>query len=397
MRLILYLGKGGVGKTTLAAATAARAAQLGKRTLVVSTDLAHSLADALETPLSAEPREVAPRLFAQEINVLDEVRAHWGRMQDYVTNVLKKQGVNEVAAEEMALIPGMDEIVALLHIYRQAQAATFDVVVVDAAPTGETVRLLSMPETFLVYANRLKGWRNLALSAAKPLLRQFLPGVDVLESLEAFNEQVDALRGVLTNPDISSYRLVVTPEKMVVKEALRAETYLALYDYPIDGVLCNRVLPLPASGRSTDYQDVLLRDMVEQQRGYYDLIHTTFEPLPVWDAPYRSREVLGAPALAALGAEVWGESDPTQVFYRGNPQQVIKRGDRYILRLPLPHVELSKVQMTKKGDELIIEIGNFKRDIALPHVLAPLEASAARMVGGALEVTFEPASGERSA
>lgn len=394
MRLILYLGKGGVGKTTLAAATAARAAQMGKRTLVVSTDLAHSLADALDTPLTAEPKQVAPNLFAQEINVLDEMRANWGRVQDYVTNVLKKQGVNEVAAEEMALIPGMDEIVALLHIYRQAQRETFDVVVVDAAPTGETVRLLSMPDTFLVYANRLKGWRGAALNVAKPLLRQFLPGVNVLESLEKFNEQVAVLRGVLIDPEVSSYRLVVTPEKMVVKEALRAETYLALYDYPIDGVLCNRVLPAPAGGQ---YQDALLRDMAAQQRGYYDLIHTTFSPLPVWDAPYRSREILGPEALAALGAEVWGDADPTQVFFRGNPQQVIKRGDQYILRLPLPHVELSKVNMTKKGDELIVEVGNFKRDIALPHVLIPLEATVAKMVHGALEVTFAPATGEQSA
>jgi arsenite-transporting ATPase len=395
MRLILYLGKGGVGKTTLAAATAARAAQLGKRTLVVSTDLAHSLADALDTPLSAEPRQVAAGLFAQEINVLDEMRANWGRVQDYVTTVLKKQGVNDVAAEEMALIPGMDEIVALLHIYRQAREDTFDVVVVDAAPTGETVRLLSMPETFLVYANRLKGWRNLALTAAKPLLRTILPGVNVLESLEKFNEQVSALRAVLVDPEVSSYRLVVTPEKMVVKEALRAETYLALYDYPIDGVLCNRVLPRPSRGH---YQDALLRDMVAQQQSYYDLIHTTFAPLPVWDAGYRSREILGVEALAALGGEVWGSDDPTRIFFRGNPQQVIKRGEVYILRLPLPHVELAKVVMTKKGDELIIEVGNFKRDIALPHVLVPLEATVARMVNGALEVTFAPASsGEQSA
>src|SRR5262249_44338745 len=160
MRLMLYLGKGGVGKTTLSAATAARAAQMGKRTLVVSTDLAHSLADALDVSLAAEPRQVADNLWAQEINALDEMRTHWGRMQDYVTNVLKKQGINQVAAEEMALIPGMDEIVALLNIHRQARDGTYDVVVVDAAPTGETVRLLSMPETFLWYVNHATGWKN---------------------------------------------------------------------------------------------------------------------------------------------------------------------------------------------------------------------------------------------
>lgn len=385
MRLILYLGKGGVGKTTLSAATAARAAAMGKRTLVVSTDLAHSLADALDTDLTADPRQVGDNLWAQEINALDEMRAHWGKMQEYVTNVLKKQGINEVASEEMALIPGMDEIVALLNIHRQARDGNFDVVVIDAAPTGETVRLLSMPETFLWYANQVKGWRNVAMNAAKPLLKTFLPGVNVLESLQKLNEQVAVLRGVLTDADTSSYRLVVNPEKMVIKEALRAETYLALYGYPIDGVVCNRVLPPPPEG---GYQDALLREMAAQQRAYYEQIHSTFAPLPVWDAPYSSREIIGVEALAALGETIWRGEDPTLVYHRGSPQEVVKMGDFYVLRMPLPHVELGKVNMTKKGDELIVEIGNFKRDIALPTTLAPLEATVARMVNGSLEVTF---------
>ncbi len=387
MRLILYLGKGGVGKTTIAAATAARAAQLGKRTLVVSTDLAHSLADALDHPLNADPQEIGDHLWAQEINALDEMRAGWGKMQDYITSVLKKQGASEVAAEEMAMIPGMDEIVALLNIHRQARDGNYDVVVIDAAPTGETVRLLSMPETFLWYVNHANGWRNLAFNAAKPLLKTFLPGVNVFESLEKLNVQVAALRKTLTDGDISSYRLVVNPEKMVIKEALRAETYLALYGYPVDSVICNRVLPKPENGV---YQDALLREMAAQQQTYYDIIHQTFTPLPVWDAPYRSHEILGPTALAQLATEIWGETDPTEIFYRGASQQLEKRGDGYVLRLPLPHVELGKVLMTKKGDDLIVEVGNFKRDIALPTVLVPLEATVARLANGALEVVFEP-------
>ncbi|MDE3231530.1 MAG: ArsA family ATPase [Chloroflexota bacterium] len=414
MRLILYLGKGGVGKTTLSAATAARAAQLGKRTLVVSTDLAHSLADALDCQIGAEPRQVADNLWAQEINVLEEMRSGWSKVQDYITNTLKKQGASDVAAEEMALIPGMDEIVALLNIHRQAREGKFDVVVVDAAPTGETVRLLSMPETFLWYVNRASGWRNIAFNAAKPLLRSFLPGVNVFEQLEKLNTQVAALKATLTDNTVSSYRLVVNPEKMVIKEALRAETYLTLYGYPIDSVVCNRILPgvvdaqpeaaaphaqpgllnriLPGTSPA---QPSILDEMVAQQRGYYQQIHQTFSPLPVWDAPYRSREVIGVPALAQLAAEIWGEQDPTQVFYRGQTQELVKRGDQYILRLPLPHIEMGKVEMVKKGDDLIVEVGNFKRNIALPNVLAPLDATVARMVNGSLEVTFvAPAASE---
>ncbi|HEX2349796.1 MAG TPA: ArsA family ATPase [Ktedonobacterales bacterium] len=391
MRLILYLGKGGVGKTTLSAATAARSAQLGKRTLVVSTDLAHSLADALDRPLTAEPQQIGPNLWAQEINVLEEMRNGWSKVQDYIANTLKKNGANDVAAEEMALIPGMDEIVALLNIHRQAREGNFDVVVVDAAPTGETVRLLSMPETFLWYVNRASGWRNVAFNAAKPLLKSFLPGVNVFEQLDKLNVQVAALKATLTDNTVSSYRLVVNPEKMVIKEALRAETYLTLYGYPIDSVLCNRILPGVAdpAPEAQPAQPTLMDEMVAQQRGYYQQIHQTFAPLPVWDAPYRAREVIGLDALAQLAVDIWGEQDPTQVFFQGQTQELIKRGEQYILRLPLPHIEMGKVEMVKKGDDLIVEVGNFKRNIALPTVLAPLDATVARMVNSALEVTFE--------
>lgn len=391
MRLILYLGKGGVGKTTLSAATAARSAQLGKRTLVVSTDLAHSLADALDRTLTAEPQQIGPNLWAQEINVLEEMRNGWSKVQDYITNTLKKNGANDVAAEEMALIPGMDEIVALLNIHRQAREGNFDVVVVDAAPTGETVRLLSMPETFLWYVNRASGWRNVAFNAAKPLLKSFLPGVNVFEQLDKLNVQVAALKATLTDNSVSSYRLVVNPEKMVIKEALRAETYLTLYGYPIDSVLCNRILPGVAdpAPETQPAHPTLMDEMVAQQRGYYQQIHQTFAPLPVWDAPYRAREVIGLEALAQLAVDIWGEQDPTQVFFQGQTQELVKRGEQYILRLPLPHIEMGKVEMVKKGDDLIVEVGNFKRNIALPTVLAPLDATVARMVNSALEVTFE--------
>jgi arsenite/tail-anchored protein-transporting ATPase len=384
MRIILYLGKGGVGKTTIAAATAARSAALGRRTLVVSTDLAHSLADCLNQPLSSEPQEMTRNLWAQEVNVLDEMRQSWGKLQEKMSDLLRKRGLDSVMAEELALIPGMDEIVSLLNIYRNARDGGFEVVIIDAAPTGETVRLLSMPDTFQWYAGRISGinFKSTTLTLARPFIKAFLPSGEVLEAVQVLSERVKGLREVLSNPDISSYRPVVNPERMVIKEALRAETYLALFGYPIDGVVCNRVI------QPGNYQDAFMQDMYCNQEKLRLQIQSTFAPLPIWEAPYLSREIIGIPQLEQLAHTIFGDTDPTQVFYRGPIQEIVRQGNTYILRLPLPHVEMDKVLMTKKGDEMIVEIGNFKRDITLPSVLANQEAKLARFVNKALEIHF---------
>ncbi len=320
MRIILYLGKGGVGKTTISAATAARSAALGKRTLVVSTDLAHSLADCLNKPLTSEPQEMAHNLWAQEVNVLDEMRQGWGKLQEKMSDLLRKRGLDSVMAEELALIPGMDEIVSLLNIYRNARDGNFEVVVIDAAPTGETVRLLSMPDTFQWYASRISGinFKSATLSLARPFIKAFLPSGEVLEAVQVLSERVKALREVLTNPDISSYRPVVNPERMVIKEALRAETYLALFGYPIDGVVCNRVL------QPGNYQDAFMQDMYRNQEKLRLQIHSTFAPLPIWEAPYLSREIIGIPQLEQLAHSIFGDLDPTQVFHRGPIQEIVR-------------------------------------------------------------------------
>jgi arsenite/tail-anchored protein-transporting ATPase len=380
MRIILYLGKGGVGKTTIAAATAVRSAKMGKRTLVVSTDLAHSLADCLNTPLASHPKELSPNLWAQEVNVLDEMRRGWSKVQDAMSKVLRKQGLDEVMAEELALIPGMDEIVSLTNIYRNAREGNFEVVIIDAAPTGETVRLLSMPDTFQWYVGRITS--SAALNLARPLIKAVMPSAEILDAVQLLSERVKTLREVLSNPDISSYRPVVNPERMVIKEALRAETYLALFGYPIDAVICNRVI---APG---NYQDTFMQELYQNQEKMRHQIHQTFAPLPIWEAPYYSHEILGISQLGKLAEVIFGEQDPTEVFYRGQIQEVTRQGDVYVLRLPLPHVEMDKVLMTKKGDEMIIEIGNFKRDITLPSVLANQEATVARFVNKALEIHF---------
>jgi arsenite-transporting ATPase len=380
MRIILYLGKGGVGKTTIAAATAVRSAKMGKRTLVVSTDLAHSLADCLNTPLASHPKELSPNLWAQEVNVLDEMRRGWSKVQDAMSKVLRKQGLDEVMSEELALIPGMDEIVSLTNIYRNAREGNFEVVIIDAAPTGETVRLLSMPDTFQWYVGRITS--SAALNLARPLIKAVMPSAEILDAVQLLSERVKTLREVLSNPDISSYRPVVNPERMVIKETLRAETYLALFGYPIDAVICNRVIP------PGNYQDTFMQELYQNQEKLRHQIHQTFAPLPIWEAPYYSHEILGISQLGKLAEVIFGEQDPTEVFYRGQIQEVTRQGDVYVLRLPLPHVEMDKVLMTKKGDEMIIEIGNFKRDITLPSVLANQEATVARFVNKALEIHF---------
>ncbi len=388
MRIILYLGKGGVGKTTVSAATAVRSAAQGKRTLVVSTDLAHSLADCLRTPLASEPTELSPNLWAQEVNVLDEMRRGWGKLQDSMSRALRKQGIDDVMAEELALIPGMNEIVSLINIYRNAREGNFDVVVIDAAPTGETVRLLSMPDTFQWYAGRITGLNSTTLNLARPLLKAVLPTAEIMDAIQKLSERVKDLRTALTNPDISSYRPVVNPERMVIKEALRAETYLALFGYPIDGVVCNRVLP------AGDYQDAFMQELYRNQEKLRKQIHQTFAPLPIWEGPYYSREILGIEQLGELAQTIFGKQDPTQIFYRGPVQEVTRQGDVYVLRLPLPHVEMNKVFMTKHGDEMSIEIGNFKRDITLPSILATQEATVAKFVNKALEIHFNAPESE---
>jgi arsenite-transporting ATPase len=384
MRLILYLGKGGVGKTTTAAATAVRSAELGHRTLVVSTDVAHSLADALDVPLQSQPTLVAPNLWGQEINVLDEVRRHWGQLQTYLQNVLRRKGMNEVAAEELSVIPGMEEVVSLLQIRRQAREGSFDVVIVDAAPTGETVRLLTMPETFQWYAGRVLNWEQTTVKLARPFVRALIPGSDMFDSLPKFMAEIDELRATLTDPAISSYRLVLTPERMVLKEAQRAATYLALYGYPVDGAVLNRVLPDNVQGTG------FMEQLYAVQQGYRKQAHELFAPLPMWEAPYEARDLRGIEDLQRLGKTLFGSDDPTQVFFKGATQELTKVGNEYILRLPLPHVELNKVNMTKRGDQLFIEIGNFRRELILPLTLADREATRAVFREGTLEVRFGP-------
>ncbi len=382
MRLILYLGKGGVGKTTVAAATSVRATELGYRTLVVSTDVAHSLADALDMTLGPLPTQLSDLLWGQEINVLDEVRQHWGELRTYLATLLRRRGMDDVAAEELAIIPGMEEVVSLLHIHRQARDGNFDVVVVDAAPTGETVRLLTMPDSFQWYAARIMDWEPGTLKAARPLVKALVPATDVFATLERLTKGVEALRTTLIDPEVSSYRLVVNAERMVIKEAQRASTYLALFGYPIDGVVLNRLIPVELA------EGAFMQELSRIQQGYRQQVYDIFTPLPIWEAPYYSRDLNGLEDLSAIGNAIFQDIDPVKVQFHGTTQEIVHEGNEYVMRLPLPHVELGKVSLTKRGDELFVEIGNFRRDMILPIALAERPANRAVFRNGVLEIRF---------
>lgn len=383
-RLILYVGKGGVGKTTTAAATAVRAAELGHRTLVVSTDIAHSLGDALGVDLAAAPRPVADHLFAQEINVLEEARRTWGKLQGRMGEFLRRQGVPEVQADELAIVPGMEEVAALVQIGRHSRTGEYDCVVVDAAPTGETIRLLSMPDSFLWYVGHLQTLRN-RLRFLGPMLRSSLPELDLVEVVERLSASVRELRSLLTNPRRSSYRIVVTPDRMVLKEARRAETYLNLFQYPVDAVVLNRVLAPPPS------EDPFLAALLARQAAALTEVRRSFAALPIFEAPLVLEEPVGLAALAALGRRLFGDRDPTQVMHIGPTQAITPNDGGYLVRIPMANVEVGKLALTKHGDELYVEVGNVRREITLPHTLARLEPGVARMRNGTLEIPFLPA------
>lgn len=387
MRIILYLGKGGVGKTTVAAATALRSAKLGYKTLVASTDIAHSLADSVDIPLTALPTQIADNLWAQEISVVADIHNYWGTVQSFMSNMISGPGISNVVADELSAFPGMDEIVSLLHINKQAKEREFDRVIIDAAPTGETIRLLTMPDTFRWYAGHVSKLESAVVARAlRPFAGKFLKGTtEVLEAISNLDAATAELRATLSDPSVSSYRVVLQPEKMVMREAERAVSYLGLFNYPVDSVIINRILP--ESAADSDFY----RERRAIQAKYIEMIENNFQPLPLWYAPYYSHEVVGLEALERLALDCFGEVDPGEIFYRGIVQEVVDSGDgSYVLRLPIPFVGRDDVRLRKRGDELFITIGNFKREMILPAVLAKRRAGGGRLRDGMLEITFLP-------
>jgi len=389
MRLILMTGKGGVGKTSVAAATGLRCAELGYKTLVLSTDPAHSLADSFDLELGHDPRLIRPNLWGAELDALVELEQNWGAVKRYITQVLQARGLEGVQAEELAILPGMDEIFGLVRMKRHYDEGEYDVLIIDSAPTGTALRLLSLPEVSGWYMRRFyKPLQGISV-ALRPLVEPFfrpiagfsLPDKEVMDAPYEFYEQIEALEKILTNNALTSVRLVTNPEKMVIKESLRAHAYLSLYNVATDLIVANRIIP-------EEVTDPFFKRWKENQQQYRQEIHDNFMPLPVKEVPLFSEEMCGLAALERLKDMLYPDEDPSQVYYKETTLRVVQDKNQYTLELYLPGIAKDQIQLSKTGDELNIRIGNHRRNLVLPQALAALQPAGAKMEDDYLKIKF---------
>jgi arsenite-transporting ATPase len=387
VRILLFTGKGGVGKSTIAAGTAALAAADGRRTLVLSTDAAHSLADAYGCApgtIGAEPTEVASGLFVQQVDAQLRFEQSWADIQRYLLSVLDAADLDPVAAEELTVIPGAEEVLALLELRLQALSGSWDVIVVDCAPTAETLRLLALPEALGWYMHRVLPVERRVVKALRPLLSRAagvpMPGDTVFDALERLHAELEEVRELLSGPD-ASVRIVLTPENVVLAEARRSYTTLSLFGYRVDGVVANRVFP-------ADGADDWRAGWVVAQDEVLERVAESFAGLPVWRSAYRPREPVGVEALVALAGEVYGDHDPLATATLAGPFRVT-RGERgAVLRLALPLVSRAEVHLARNGDDLVVTVGSYRRLLTLPSGLARHRVAGARVEQGELQVRF---------
>jgi arsenite-transporting ATPase len=386
VRVVLYTGKGGVGKTTTAAATAVHAARRGARTLVASADAAHSLGDVLEMGLGAEPREVAPRLAALEVDVRAETDHHWGAIRDWLVSLFRYQGIEETVAEELALLPGAEELTTLLAVERHAREGGYDLIVVDCAPTDAALRLLTLPEVARGALRVLLRVQQALASVVTPMARSVLsvplPESAVFRDAEALlYEKLQLLRQFVTAKQ-TSVRLVVTPERMVIDEALRAHTDLALFELPCDAVVMNRLLPEAATA------EPFFEDWGRLQDERLAEVAEAFAPLAILRAPLQEDEVTGHDRLAHHGELLFAGHEPDAVLSRPRRVRFAKDGEGYRADVPLPHAALDRLDVAKLADELLITTGERRRALPLPRRIAALDLVGARLEGGVLVARF---------
>ena len=385
MRIILVTGKGGVGKTTVAASTALASADRGYRTLVTSTDPAHSLADALAVSLESEPTAIVERLDGQQIDTQKQLDRYWGSIRKQLMDVLDWGGAAGIEAEEFLVFPGMDELFALLEVNRHARSGDYDVVVVDCAPTAETLRLLSLPEVLSWYFEKVLPTERRLMKAARPLLNRLtdlpIPEDEVFTAAQSIFESVDEVKELMSQPDITSARLVVNPEKMVIDEARRTYSYLGLFGYGVDGVVVNRVLPDLVS-------DPYFERWRAIQKGHLDEVEDAFADVPRLRLRLFDDEMVGVERLRLMAGELYGETDPIHGYTATSPFHIREEAGVLTMELELPLVEKSDLDVFRHGPELYIKLGPYRRSFILPDALHRREVKRARLVGGVLQVSF---------
>ena len=385
-RTILYTGKGGVGKTSVAACTARRCAASGLRTLVISTDPAHSLSESLEVELAAEPRAAGDRLWGQEVMAQEEMERHWSGVQDWLGELFIERGLDRISAEELTVPPGMDELFSLLCLQGQHERGDWEAIVVDCAPTGETLRLLSFPDVARWWIEKVFPRERQILAAARPLARSLLdvplPSQAVFEDVQRLSRNLIAMNEILRDRTRSTIRLVMNPDKMVIGEAMRTFTYLNLYGFLTDAVIVNRVFPSEVGDYFAGWRRV--------QEEHLALVESAFAPVPVLTAPYFDQEVLGAPMLDRLAEALFEDAgaDPAAVLHHDMTQELHVQDDGARLRLLLPFAAKGDVSLKKIGLELVIRVDGYKRTVLLPSAMAALQPTGASFEDGALEVRF---------
>ncbi|HKZ91579.1 MAG TPA: TRC40/GET3/ArsA family transport-energizing ATPase, partial [Candidatus Limnocylindrales bacterium] len=361
-------------------------ADRGYRTLVLSTDIAHSLADAFDLPLGPEPVKLAPRLWGQEPDVYFNIARYWHTIQAYVVDLFSWHGLDEVMAEEMTVLPGMDELGNLLWIADHVDAGSFDVIVVDAAPTGETLRLLSLPEASRWWVERIAPIGRRITRMGGPLLQKVIgvpiPKEEVFHAAERLLRRLEHLHRLLADPERTSVRMVLALEKLSIAEARRSFTYFHLFGYPSDLVIANRVLPLDAGG--------FFEGLRATQQRYLPEVEAEFGPVPVRTVPHFDREMVGAERLRELGQALYGEEDPTIVLYRGRPYAVRREAGGYVVSVELPFASKEAISLSRQADELVIGVGSWRRSLLLPRALIDARTKGAKMDGYLLQVEFEP-------
>jgi arsenite-transporting ATPase len=385
MRIILVTGKGGVGKTTVAAATALGAADRGYRTLVSSTDPAHSLADALDLPLRNQPTPVVANLSGQQIDTQEQLDRHWGAIRDQLMNVLDWGGVGGLEAEEFLVFPGMDELFALLDVNEHARSGAYDAIVVDCAPTAETLRLLSLPEVLSWYFDRIMPTERRLMRAARPILTRLtdlpMPDDAVFVAAQGVFDGVEQVKALLADPTITSARLVMNPEKMVIDEARRTYTYLGLFGYGVDGVVVNRVLPDQVS-------DPYFSRWRTIQAGHLAAVDDAFHEVPRLRLRLFDDEMVGVERLRDLAKELYGDLDPVAGLSAHSPFRVEEHGEEVVMEMEVPFVGREELDVFRHGSELYLEVGPYRRSLVLPDSLHRRQVTRATLDEGVLRVVF---------